>query len=162
MLSDRIQTLKLASVPKKKFGFTRKTTNQTPLVPNISLPSAVLDSPSASSIPTALHTPSGIPQTSLALAHKSDSYLTFRDLPLCASSEALLLNDLERCFIDLSNDQDKEGDTEFSAVYLYDLKDCIVLLKPSKGSVMVHGCSNCVLVLGGHQVSEDSRKTARC
>lgn len=138
--------------------------------------------PSPASSPQ-LSTPPPIPATSLALSARRDEFLSLSDLPPSTSAaaeerkhEALLLSALEGCFVDLTRVHQSEttlshgeldagagretaavpvagGGSSVSALYLYNLKRCVVLVEPIAGSVMLHGCEDCLIVLGCHQVS---------
>lgn len=111
-------------------------------------------------------TPPTVPATSLTLSSRSDAYLTCADLPARVSGsttddhgEALLLSDLVECFVGLTS-REAEGQADqhrgggFSALYLYNLRRCVVLVEPDimQGSAMLHACEGCLIVLGCHQV----------
>ncbi|GAA5955443.1 hypothetical protein JCM3765_006780 [Sporobolomyces pararoseus] len=115
-------------------------------------------------------TPISIPSTSLTLSSRTNEYLSFDSLPStdCSHQEALLLQDLSNCFVELippSNQSFSSADdaskASFPAVYLSGLKACTVLLPTIQGSVMVHECEECELVLGGHQFRMHDSKRCR-
>lgn len=59
-----------------------------------------------------------------------------------------------------TSENGKSVEQSFSALYLYNLERSVVLMEPSAGSVMLHGCRDCLVVLGCHQVS--SRLLSSC
>lgn len=149
-----MDTLKQLSAPKKKFGFTKTIASTSKTIPSIiPKPSTSASSPAVYTSNSTAATPI-VPTTSLTLSNKKDSHLSTSDLPLSHStiSEALLLNSLERCLVDLTPSESDSSTTGYSAIYLYSLKDSVILIPPVKGSIMVHNCSNCILILGSHQV----------
>ncbi|ORY80668.1 tubulin binding cofactor C-domain-containing protein [Leucosporidium creatinivorum] len=179
-LLEAISAAKTKSTAKPKFSFKRTGASSTPKPPSPSSYSpaspaaaAIPSAPSPSSCKPS-PTPPSTPSTSLALTDRRDELLTLADLPTSSSSsrpdgkpEALLLSALEGCFVDLTSlmallgavalgdgDQGRSGaggGSSFSALYLYNLKRCVVLVEPIEGSVMLHGCEDCVIVLGCHQ-----------
>ncbi|GAA5984802.1 hypothetical protein JCM5350_004243 [Sporobolomyces pararoseus] len=115
-------------------------------------------------------TPVSIPSTSLTISSRTNEYLSFDSLPSTRGShqEALLLQDLTSSLVDLLppshqllSSADDASKATFPAVYLSGLKGCTVLLPKIQGSVMVHGCEGCQLVLGGHQFRMHDSKSCR-
>lgn len=91
-----------------------------------------------------------------------------------SASQCLALTALSECLVDLLEPAATEGEdgvgssgtrsmtpatsssslSLYSAVYLSDLRDSLVLLPENaqQGSVLVQNCSRCAFILGGHQV----------
>ncbi|GAA5867675.1 hypothetical protein JCM3774_003371 [Rhodotorula dairenensis] len=73
------------------------------------------------------------------------------------ASQCLALVALSQCVVDLLDSQDSPSLDEtsyYSAVYLADLEDSLVLLPENqqRGSILVQNCRRCFFVLGGHQI----------
>ncbi|GAA5901955.1 GTPase-activating protein CIN2 [Sporobolomyces salmoneus] len=165
---NKMNEKKTKSVPKSKFSFKRST-----------------PAPSASATPDPSSGPStslavnssqidpispSLPSTPFKLSSRSNEYLCFDSLPSTngVQSETLLLQDLSSCFVDLlppstgafpATGQDSKS--TFPTMYLSGLKDCTVLLPKIEGSIMVHNCQGCELVLGGHQFRMHNAKDCR-
>ncbi|BGP67736.1 hypothetical protein NBRC10513v2_001057 [Rhodotorula toruloides] len=147
------------AAPKSKFSFKRSAPASRSATP--APPAATPPLPSIATSSTSTSSP--IPPTPLTITSRSDSYLSSADLPAnppSSAAEALALTSLSRCFVYLISTTD--GSTlsdRFSALYLSDIKDSVVVLPViSGGSVMVQNCRRCTLVLGGHQFRmHDSR-----
>ncbi|GAA6010883.1 hypothetical protein JCM11491_004581 [Sporobolomyces phaffii] len=155
-VSDKINEKKTKMAPKSKFSFKRSAApSPSAQTPTIQRPPSTVTLPGPTT-PRALSGPS-IPRTSLTISSRSDQYLSSTSLPSSetAASEALLLHDLTNCLVDLLPTPNAQvgssTSTAFPAVYLSGLKSCVVLLPKIDGSVMIHDCQGCTLVLGGHQ-----------
>jgi len=60
----------------------------------------------------------------------------------------MTLSDISNCIVNLLHDHT----TDFSAVHLQRVSDSVLLLPHINGSILLHDMSNCVLVVGCHQV----------
>lgn len=122
--------------------------------------------------------PPPVPATALTLSNHTGRFLALPDLTSSApssldtpshgsrSGEALLISNLDDCFVDLTlppsaNDAVSTG-APCSALYIYNLCRSVVLLGKIEGSVMMHGCENCVLLVGCHQVRSPSAALISC
>ena len=122
----------------------------------------------------------GVPVNALTLANQSRAYLSRAVLPnrrtstdpTTPRSQCLALTALSECVVNLlepttaTEGEDGDGSSgtrpaatstsppAYPAIYLSDLRDSLVLLPENarQGSVLVQNCSQCVFVLGGHQV----------
>ncbi|GAA5871054.1 hypothetical protein JCM16303_001676 [Sporobolomyces ruberrimus] len=154
-VTEKVNEKKTKSVPKTKFSFKRTTP--------ASSASAASPPVKAPTLRNATRTSSSsieLPSTSLTISSRSKEYLSISSLPSTTSShpEALLLQDLSNCFVDLLSPNNaspspssSSSTPTFPAIYLSNLRDCSVLLPKIEGSVMIHDCHDCRLVLGGHQ-----------
>ncbi|BGP19023.1 hypothetical protein JCM10213_009267 [Rhodosporidiobolus nylandii] len=162
-LQDSLAALKTAAAPRAKFSFKRSAPSSTKPKPE---PARPRPAPLTSSTPPprpAVSSPatSAIPPNSLTLSSRSSSYLSCADLPPTSSDSsgegALALTSLTGCFVDLVPSSVSVVPTDatkpfFSALYLSQLEDCVVLLPvTSHGSILIQSCVRCLLVLGGHQ-----------
>lgn len=116
-----------------------------------------------------------MPPTALKLAALPPGYISRAALhgPGAAESASLLIADLRGSVVDLVATDGQAGaagedgvavaaaGAEWSAVYLYDLTECVVLLPLMKGSVMIHNCKKCIVLLGVHQVRGRLSSTPR-
>ncbi|KAL8293561.1 hypothetical protein RQP46_000262 [Phenoliferia psychrophenolica] len=165
VLTDSLAAASSKANPKAKFSFKKRA----PVDPTPA-PLAAASSSSAASAPAARPPTSPrskappIPSSAMKLTSPPSRYLTTADLPpAAADSNALVVSDLDACFVDLlagAGGSDELG--KVSALYLYDLKRTVVLIPPIEGSVMLHGCEDCLIVVGGHQVRSltDSAQSA--
>ncbi|GAA5865351.1 hypothetical protein JCM1840_001538 [Sporobolomyces johnsonii] len=165
---DSINIAKSKAAPKSKFSFKRSAPSSAPSTP-APPPTAPTPAPVSALTPAppipATAQPPPIPSTSLTLTSRSNAYLSFSDLPFPTAvpsststtthvAQALALRNLQHCLVDLLPPPPSPADpaaSTFSALYLSELSDCTILLPIIAGSVMVHACERCVLVLGGHQ-----------
>lgn len=149
-----MDNLKSLSAPKKKFGFNKTIASTSKSIPSTIPRPTTLSSTPILSAPLSTPTTPTVPTTSLTLSNKKDSYLSTSDLPISINtiSEALLLNDLDHCFVDLTPSGDDTDEIGYSTIYLYSLRNSVILIPSIKGSIMVHNCLNCILILGSHQV----------
>ncbi|GAA5946311.1 hypothetical protein JCM1841_006403 [Sporobolomyces salmonicolor] len=160
---DSINTAKSNTAPKSKFSFKRSAPASAASTP---APPPTVPAPASALSPAPPEpTTAQPPPTSLTLTSRSSVYLSFSDLPsstaapsatptTTSGTEALVLRNLQHCLVDLLPPPPSPAESAastFSALYLSELSDCTVLLPIMGGSVMVHGCERCVLVLGGHQ-----------
>ncbi|KPV76871.1 uncharacterized protein RHOBADRAFT_51856 [Rhodotorula graminis WP1] len=159
VVQDAIATSKAAAAPKSKFSFKRAA--PAPGAPTSSTSRPAVARPLARPAPMPRPTTSPVPSTALTLASRTDAHLTSASLsrtdpssPASPSSGgALALTALTRCLVDL-RDVDP-----FSALYLTDLRECVVLLPDGGGarggrgggSALVQGCEGCVVALAVHQ-----------
>ncbi|GAA5924967.1 uncharacterized protein JCM15063_005779 [Sporobolomyces koalae] len=144
------------SIPKSKFSFKRSvpavaatvtSTNSSTRTPNPELDRSRLVKTANQPIP---------PPTSRKLCQHRTSTLTYASLPHSTTNEALLLEDLDSCHVDLV--RTGASTATFPALYLSRLAHCTVLLPRVKGSVMIVDCRDCTIALGGHQIRiHDSR-----
>ncbi|GAA6035005.1 hypothetical protein JCM8097_002139 [Rhodosporidiobolus ruineniae] len=160
-LQDALSSSKAA--PKAKFSFKRSAAAKSAAASSASAPKPLSSAPvpSAPALPAPSVDASSapvVPAGALTLSGHTDAYLSAADLPSSPSSSsssapAIALSSLTHCFVDLlPTSSSPASSTSFGAVYLSDLKECVVLLPPSSsGSILVQSCSNCVLVLSGHQ-----------
>lgn len=174
-LLERLSALKASSSAKPKFAFKRalKPAAAAPgTQPTSTSPAAAALSAATHPSPAVVRGPPAVPPTALTLASVAPGYLTTHDLtststPTTTSTTAssrtaqsLLISSFHDSFVDLLPSDDAPSTASstatFSALYLYDLSDCVVLLPPIGGSVMLHNCKRCTIVLGVHQVSIDS------
>lgn len=154
-LSDTLSAAKATAAPKAKFSFKKKASSTA--APTARTP--LLDpQPSPAAAASTERLPPPTPANALNLSDYSDRYLSLGDLPNSSSnSEALVVSALRGCFVDLTSDGTVAGETQrISTIYLYSLKNCIVVLEPVLGSIMVHGCEGCTFFLGAHQVHKSS------
>ncbi|GAA5917943.1 hypothetical protein JCM8208_002805 [Rhodotorula glutinis] len=159
VVQDAVATSKAAAAPKSKFSFKRAA--PAPGAPTSSTSRPPVARPLAPPPSTPRSTTSPVPPTAMTLASHTDAHLTSTSLPRTdpsftsrPSGGALALTALTRCLVDL---RDVEP---FSALYLTDLRDCVVLLPNGEGargdgrglgSALVQGCEGCVIALAVHQ-----------
>ncbi|KAI5477177.1 hypothetical protein MNV49_006621 [Pseudohyphozyma bogoriensis] len=159
-LNELISATSAKSNPKPKFSFKKKAP-----AASTSAPTPPAPTPS-SSTPPPTSKPPPIPPSALTLTSSTPRYLSCDDLPTStsANAEALVISGLKDCVVDLVGKgkrvERKEGASSWSALYLYDLAGSTVLVPPLSGSLMVHGCQDCTLVVGGHQFRMHS--STRC
>jgi hypothetical protein len=85
----------------------------------------------------------------------SDQYLTLATLPgrsrppPDSPGNDLLIADLDSCILNLV---DKANEVHIQALHVRNVRKCVLLLPPVKGSALVHDLTSCVIVLGCHQV----------
>ncbi|GAA5973272.1 hypothetical protein JCM11641_003044 [Rhodosporidiobolus odoratus] len=167
-------SLKSQAAPKSKFSFKRSAAScsATPKPTSAPPPSVVsIAAPSKHSEPQSIPptgpapSPPAVPPNSLTLSSHSSTYLSYANVPLTTSAalpsssagSALVLSSLRACLVDLlppvtPSETDKADEQRtFSASYLTDMQDSVILLPVISGSILIHGCKRCVLVLGGHQ-----------
>ncbi|GAA5844819.1 hypothetical protein JCM9279_000005 [Rhodotorula babjevae] len=157
---DAVATSKAAAAPKSRFSFKRAA--PAPGAPTSSAARPPAARPLAPPAPAPRPTTSPVPSTALTLASRTDEHLTSASLSRTDPSPTstggtLALTSLARCLVDL---RDVEP---FSALYLTDLRECVVLLPGGEGargggkggggagSALVQGCEDCVLALAVHQ-----------
>lgn len=155
-LTAEISTASLKVNPKPKFSFKKTPSTTRTATANSVPPNGFAPSP-----PTSPALPP-VPPNALTVTSSESSYLNFDNLPVpslpnlspsSTATQALVISDLCDCFVDLL---DERGSADrllsiFSALYLYNLKNTVVLAPPTAGSIMVHGCENCLFVVGAHQ-----------
>lgn len=171
------------AAPKPKFAFKRRTAPPPPPLPASDSTPPSPPPPLVVSRPAATDGGSGgggAPANALTLANQSRAYLSRADLPnrrtstdpTTPTSQCLALTALSECVVNLlepttaTEGEDGDGSSDarpaatstsppaYSAIYLSDLRDSLVLLPENarQGSVLVQNCLGCVVVLGGHQV----------
>ncbi|KAM0752711.1 hypothetical protein T439DRAFT_181025 [Meredithblackwellia eburnea MCA 4105] len=168
ILNEALSVASNKSNPKTKFSFKKKlpfapteisrATSSTP--GPISPPSALLASNAApsNSVPP-------VPSSARKLNCITSSYLSMDQIPCTSSnSSALVIESLSKCFVDFvrspAGQAGKSNGWDVSALYLYDLKDSVLLLPSIEGSIMMHGCEGCLIVCAGHQIRMHNSK--RC
>lgn len=140
-----VLTQKHASLaPKAKFAFKRKTKTDEKLT-------AMSKPKDISAGRTSPLSTASVTSNFLAIHDREGAYLTIDHLHEAANKAATDLHilDLTNCIVDLRNLGDR---TEFLALQLRRLQDCVILCGRINGSTMVHDCNQCVILLESRQV----------
>lgn len=143
-----LETLRSASKPKSKFSFKRKE-------PAVPARTAVVPSvPAARSVE--------IPSTYLTLASHSNARLSWSSLPNAREfpESDLTIADLDHCIVDLVETSDTGHKPVLTALHIRNLKNTILLLPVTKGSVLLHNLTRCIIVVGCHQAGSRHTLTA--
>jgi hypothetical protein len=136
-----LEALRSASKPKTKFAFKRKETATPPRT-------AITPSTPA---PRSLQTPS----TYLTLAFHSDARLSWSSLPEAREfpESDLTIADLNNCIVDMIGTPDAGHNPVLTALHIRNLTNTILLLPITRGSVLLHNLTRCIVVVGCHQAS---------
>lgn len=153
-LERSLEELRKAFSSAPKFSFKRKATK-----PKLSAERAsAVGSPLTKPSPTLI-------ESTKTLAAFSHRYLTILDVRSPNSSAEVSISDLDNCIVNLL--PNNEEHTNISALHVQRISGSILLLPRITGSIILHDLSNCVIVVGCHQVNEDDYRfpfllTSRC
>lgn len=81
--------------------------------------------------------------------HRTAEHISLSDIVDNGKSSSVSLTGLDKCTVDLRY---PEGDGTIPALYLENIKHCLVLAPNIAGSVLIHNAEDCVFVLKCHQV----------
>lgn len=157
-LAEQLSAAQAAAAPKPKFAFKRQTK---PTAAQSTTAPAPSPQPSNDEAGVTRRTVPAVPPTALKLEGLPQGYISFAELgpDVPAGSSSLLIASLSGSLVDLlprpidGSASSSNGPVSYSALYLYNLTDCVVLLPLNNGSVMLHNCHRCIIVVGVHQVS---------
>jgi hypothetical protein len=145
-LEQEIESLRSSAAPKR-FAFRRPTPQK-----------VVQSTPSPLSAPAVLITAQSLPKalpdlasTHLSLSNQENTLLTLESLPapLPAKSD-LTISEIDSCVINLLPFSAES--LEITALHVRNLKRTVLFAPFIKGSILLHDCVDCILVLGCHQV----------
>ncbi len=137
------------STPKAKFAFKRRPPAQPQNeTVSVSVPvTATSQSPGKAkpSIPAT--------SSSVMISSQSNKYIT-RSLVGCEQTD-LVISELDHCVVDLLElSRGVSNELKVSALHVRNLTRCVLLLPPVAGSALLQDLTDCVLVLGCHQVGQ--------
>lgn len=140
-LEKSLESGRAAAAPTKKFAFKRKV---------------VSGGAASTTASVTLATPSTLPASDAAnktsditFSKRKNAYLGPHDIPgEQASSLAsdLAITDLENCFVNMRSPPGSNA--SLTAVYIHDIRNCVVVLPEIRGSILVHDMENCFLLIG--------------
>lgn len=134
-----MEELRGASASAPKFSFKRKATKSKSATEHAS----IVRPPPTKSQPTLF-------ESARALAAFSNRYLTMLDVRSPNSSADVSISDLDNCIVNLlPGDEDY---TKITALHVQRVSRSVVLLPQISGSIILHDLSECVIVVGCHQV----------
>lgn len=150
-LEARLDALRPSAASKPKFSFKRKTV--TTHTRDVTSPATPITTPSSQAAqpvaePTEFHT----------LVKHSHAHLTRSSLPPAQTGD-LTIAGLHHCLVDLCTLTHVGGtgvahldEWKPTALHIRDLRDCVILLPPVNGSVLVHDLERCIIAVACHQV----------
>lgn len=153
-LDPHLATLQSAAAPKPRFAFKRAA----------KAAKAPLDAPaqiSPSSNSTAASPPIIFNPTSsqLSISGRQNSFLTLQSLDAHSltslpSHSSLSIANLNSCMLNLlpTTGDNVSPSFEITALHIRNLRRTIVVAPPIEGSILLHDCDDCVVVVGCHQV----------
>ena len=136
-LETRIEALRGASASMPKFSFKRKVTK-----------------PKPSKRVLGVESPLTGPQSTLVEPAKtlnefSHRYLTIHDIRSANSAE-VSISDLDSCIVNML--PSNEDHAKITAFHVQRVSRSVILLPQITGSIILHDLSDCVIVVGCHQV----------
>lgn len=141
-LGEILETTKAELTPKAKFSFKSRKKKAAAVVPStVSSPSPNPEPKEESEI---------LSDATVLFKDKKDSILTLKDSERAQVSQKsidILLSNIENCVIIL-----KGKDVQISAIHIKNVDRCIIYCGSIKGSVLMYGLTNSVLIVGCHQV----------
>lgn len=133
-----MEELRGASTSAPKFSFKRKATGSKPVNKHTS----IVGSPTKPQ--------STLFESARTLAVFSNRYLTILDVRSPNTSADVSISDLDNCIVNLlPGDEDH---TKITALHVQRVSRSVVLLPQISGSIILHDLSECVIVVGCHQV----------
>ncbi|KDR74955.1 hypothetical protein GALMADRAFT_249908 [Galerina marginata CBS 339.88] len=151
-LEKSITDLRASTAPKSKFAFKRK-----PQAPAAAPTTTTTPPAKAPEAPTP--TPPSSSTTNLILSSHTNKYLTRSDLPDHPQQTDLSISDLSNCIVNLlppsasaSTSTPTDERLIISALHARNLTNCVILLPSIQGSALLHDLTQCIIVLGCHQV----------
>ena len=137
-LEKSIEELRGASATAPKFSFKRKAAKPKPSAEHASIV-----------VPPPTKLQSTLIESARTLAAFSHRYLTILDVRSPHSSE-VSISDLDGCIVNfLPGDEDH---TKITALHVQRVSRTVILLPQISGSIILYGVSECVIVVGCHQV----------
>ncbi|MCO5613817.1 hypothetical protein L7F22_068095 [Adiantum nelumboides] len=155
-VNEYLQLRRLELKPKARFAFKRTPKRSSP----INLAHNAQDDNEAKptiepSLGSVIARPSSdTQQTSFdRISDRTEEYIR----PTIKPQSDLHILDLQGCIVDLRTKEDKNIDS-IQALQLRDLKHCVIFAGRVDGSVMIHDCQNCLLILECRQFRMHSSK----
>lgn len=147
-LESGIETLRTSSSTKTRFAFKRTARPPAEVPVSVLPPAVVLSAPTSASSSS----------SQLSISNRHDVHLTTESLdttpePL-PSHSSLSVSSLSSCVLDLrSTSSSPKGGITVNALHVKNLRRVVLLAGYIDGSVMLHDCEDCLIVLGCRQVS---------
>lgn len=144
------QQIQSSVAPKSRFAFKRAA--PTPAIKD----PPPLENPLSEATTTAVETdvPSSSPTSQLSISRRKNEILSANSLDSqdgeLPAQSSLFVAHLDSCVVDLIVDK---SSFQITALHIRSLKDTIVLAPVIPGSVLIHDCENCLIVVGCHQVA---------
>ena len=95
-------------------------------------------------------------ESARTLSTFSHRYLTVLDVRSPNTSAEVSISDLDNCIVNLLPGDDDQ--TEITALHLQRISRSVILLPQISGSIILHDLSECVIVVGCHQVIDDESR----
>lgn len=151
-LETGIDTIRNASSNKPRFAFKRSA--KAPIEPSHS---ASTPAPSSSSLPAA--SPSTPSSTQLSISNRQNSWLTLESLDaapgVLPSQSSLSISELSSCVVNLlaPTSVESKPTVHVNALHIRRMRRVVLIAGYIDGSLLIHDCEDCLLILGCRQVS---------
>jgi len=152
-LEGQIDAIRTASSAKSRFAFKRSTVSPAKVEGKASTDQVPPATSSAEVVPEVEGGPAASSQ--LSISKRRDAFLTINSIDVkprtLPAQSSLLLMELESCVVDLQPSNKEAASPAINALHIRGLKRVVLICGYINGSVLVHDCEECLLLLGCRQ-----------